>query len=138
MHRNKKLQGSIIYLVYMALCHAANYVAITAKEAWRFERNVTFEAYPYYTKTIVAFVILGLIWAAERFVADRAGKAAVIVIRIISIAMLMWMNIAWFFGDDIGFANAAGMEPILAMEIGWLLYGILELLLKKDKRTNEI
>ena len=138
MTAQKNTKGSLIYLGYMVLCYIANYAAIVAQQAWRFEMNTTFEARPYYIKVFAAFLLLGLIWAAERFFANRAQKLAVLTVRILSIAVLTVLALGWFFTELITIHTFVGMGPVLAVEAGWLLYGILELLLKKDKRTNEI
>ncbi len=133
MTAKKNTKGSLIYLGYMVLCHIANYAAIAAQEAWRFEKNTTYEARPYYVKVFAAFLLLGLIWAAERFFANRAQKLVVLAVRILSIAVLAFLALGWFFTELITIYAFVGIGPVLAMEAGWLLCGIPELLLKKEK-----
>ena len=89
--------GTILYLFYTLLCHAATYLASVVKQAMRQIQAETFAVKGPMLVTFAAFVVLGLLWAGERPISLHASRGAVIAARLVGAAVQTWLG----FGHEI-------------------------------------
>lgn len=124
--------GTILYLFYTLLCHAATYLASVVKQAMRQIQAETFAVKGPMLVIFAAFVVLGLLWAGERPISLHASRGAVIAARLVGAAVQTWLCLAFYFGVIATAVDMAGTLPVSALLTGGLLIGVIEALCRTE------